>query len=166
MKTILFVLAIILYTQTLQAQLKTTTAVCPTFSVDVLEGILNNAVTTKSTLGQVKNFFPCFTEVVEQATATKCSGIFYADKGIYFYNDRGYIEVKENFKGKLIPQLMGVARGSLFKLLGSPKMKDAAWDAFQTKYGILILYYNKAGKINKLQLSSKSTDTIKLCEQL
>jgi hypothetical protein len=52
----------------------------------------------------------------------------------------------------------------LFKWLGYPKMKDASWDAFQTKYGILITYYNKAGKINKLQLSSRTTDTIKLCE--
>ncbi len=164
MKTIFIALISLLYVQSLQAQLKTTTAVCPTFSVDVLEGILNNAVTTKSTLGQVKNFFPCFTEVVETATATKCSGIFYADKGIYFYNDNGYIEVQESFKGKLIPPLMGVARGSLFKTLGYPKMKDVSWDAFQTKYGILILYYNKANKINKLQMSYKKTDTIKLCE--
>jgi hypothetical protein len=164
MKKILLVIVALLSVTLSQAQLKTTTAICPTFSVDVLEGILNNAVTTKSTLGQVKFFFPCFTEEVEQATATKCSGIFYADKGIYFYNDRGYIEVKENFKGKLIPQLMGVSRGSLFKLLGYPKMKDVSWDAFQTKYGILILYYNKANKINKLQMSYKNTDTIKLCD--
>lgn len=164
MKIILFALVALVYTQSLQAQLKTTTAICPTFSVDVLEGILNNAVTTKSTLGQVKNFFPCFTEILEVPTATKCTGIFYADKDIYFYNDKGYIEVKENFKGKLIPQLMGVVRGSLFKTLGYPKMKDVSWDAFQTKYGILILYYNKSNKINKLQMSYKSTDTIKLCE--
>jgi hypothetical protein len=165
MKNIFVIVISYLFIQSLQAQLKTTTAICPTFSVDVLEGILNNAVTTKSTLGQVKNFFPCFTEIVEQPTATKCGGIFYADKGIYFYNDKGYIEIKENFKGKLIPQLMGVSRGSLFKTLGYPKMKDVSWDAFQTKFGILILYYNKANKINKLQISYKNTDTIKLCEQ-
>jgi hypothetical protein len=59
---------------------------------------------------------------------------------------------------------MGVSRNNLFKILGYPKMKDVSWDAFQTKYGILILHYNKANKINKLQLSSKTTDTIKLCE--
>jgi hypothetical protein len=165
MKNIFVALIALLYAQLLHAQLKTTTAICPTFSVDVLEGILNNAVTTKSTLGQVKNFFPCFTEIVEVPTATKCSGIFYADKGISFYNDRGYIEIQENFKGKLIPPLMGVARGSLFKTLGYPKMKDVSWDAFQTKFGILILYYNKANKINKLQISYKNTDSIKLCEQ-
>jgi hypothetical protein len=165
MKTIFIILFSFLYNQSIQAQLKTATAICPTFSVDVLEGILNNAITTKSTLGQVKNFFPCFTEVVEEPTAKRCSGIFYADKGIYFYNDRGYIEVGENFKGKLIPQFMGLARGSLFKTLGYPKMKDVSWDAFQTKFGILILYYNKANKINKLQISYKNTDTIKLCDQ-
>ncbi len=164
MKKSFFGFVVLVFVQVTYGQLKTNTPMCPTFSVDVLEGILNNAVTTKSTLGQVKNFFPCFTEAVEQPTATKCSGIFYADKGIYFYNDRGYIEVKENFKGKLIPQLMGVSRSSLFKLLGYPKMKDVSWDAFQTKYGILILYYNKANKINKLQMSYKNTDTIKLCE--
>jgi hypothetical protein len=164
MKTIFITLISLFYIQSLQAQLKTTTAICPTFSVDVLEGILNNAVTTKSTIGQVKNFFPCFTEVVEVPTATKCSGIFYADKGISFYNDRGYIEIQENFKGKLVPQLMGVSRGSLFKTLGYPKMKDVSWDAFQTKFGILILYYNKSNKINKLQISYKNTDSIKLCE--
>jgi len=60
--------------------------------------------------------------------------------------------------------MMGASRSSLFNWLGFPKIKDVSWDAFQTKYGILILYYNKAGKVNKLQLSSKSTDTIKLCE--
>jgi hypothetical protein len=59
---------------------------------------------------------------------------------------------------------MGAGRGSLFKVLGYPKMKDISWDAFQTKFGILILYYNKANKINKLQISYKNTDTIKLCE--
>jgi hypothetical protein len=164
MKTFFLWLVIIIVIEPVQAQLKTTKPVCPVFSVDVLEGILNNAVTTKSTLGQVKAFFPCFTEAVEEPTAGKCGGIFYSDKDIYFFNDRNYIEIREKFKGILTPQLMGVNRNGLFKLLGNPKMRDVNWDAFQTKYGILILYYNKANKVNKLQLSSKTTDTIKLCE--
>jgi hypothetical protein len=102
--------------------------------------------------------------MVEEESTTKCAGIFYKDKDIYFYPARNYIEIRQNFKGKLSLPLMGASRGSLFKWLGHPKLKDANWDAFQTKYGILILYYNKAGKINKLQMSSKGTDTIKLCE--
>jgi hypothetical protein len=164
MKNTFLAVILMLSFQFLHAQLKTTKAICPTFSVDVLEGILNNAVTTKSTLGQVKAFFPCFTEEVEVPTATKCGGIFYADKDIYFYSDRGYIEIKEKFKGKLSLPLLGASRNSLFKWLGNPKMSDASWDAFQTKYGILILYFNKASKIHKIQMSNKSTDTIKLCE--
>jgi hypothetical protein len=50
---------------------------------------------------------------------------------------------------------MGASRTSLFKWLGNPKLKDASWDAFQTKYGILILYYNKAGKLIRFNLAPR-----------
>ena len=59
---------------------------------------------------------------------------------------------------------MGASRGSVFKWLGNPIIKDVTWDAYQTKYGILILYFTKAGKINKIQLSNKGVESIKLCE--
>ncbi|MGG9964156.1 hypothetical protein [Ferruginibacter sp. SUN106] len=146
-----------------KAQLKTT-AVCPVFNVDVLEGTINNDLSAKSTLGEVKTTFPCFTDLTETSSGNGCIGAFYKDKDISFFTERGYIEIGEKFKGKLSLPLMGASRNSLFKWLGYPKIKDVNWDAFQTKYGILILYYNKANKINKLQLSSKTTDTIKLCE--
>ena len=145
-----------------QAQLKTT-PVCPTFNVDILEGTIND-LNTKSTLGEVKTSFPCFTKLVETATGSECAGAFYKDRDINFFTDRGYIEIGEHFKGKLSLPMLGASRSSLFKWLGFPKIKDVSWDAFQTKYGILILYYNKAGKVNKMQMSSKATDTIKLCE--
>jgi hypothetical protein len=58
---------------------------------------------------------------------------------------------------------MGTVRGSLFRTLGHPKIKDVTWDAFQTEYGTLILYYNKANKVNRIQFSSKPTDYIQLC---
>jgi hypothetical protein len=74
------------------------------------------------------------------------------------------VEITEGFKGKLSVPLLGAARGSLFKTLGNPKMKDAAWDAYQTNYGTLILYYNKANKVRMIQFSTNSTDNIKLCE--
>lgn len=163
MKNILLILTGSLFIHTATAQLKTTT-VCPVFKVDVLEGRLNDDLNPKSTAGEIRTIFPCFTEMVEEATATKCAGIFYKDKDIYFYPGRNYIEIRQNFKGKLSLPLIGASRNSLFKWLGHPKIKDSSWDAFQTKYGLLILYYNKAGKINKLQMSSKSTDTIKLCD--
>lgn len=162
MKFLLLIVAIIMTNGAVTAQLKTT-PVCPPFAVDVLEGTVNK-IYPVSTLGEIKKELPCFTDIVEQGTDTKCAGIFYKDKDIYFYTDRNYIEVGENFKGTLSVPLLGASRSSLFKLLGNPKIKDVSWDAFQMQYGILILYYNKADKIIKLQISSKNTETIKLCE--
>lgn len=163
MKLFYLVTCFILNMLAVNAQLKTTT-VCPLFKVDVLNGTLNDDLNPKSTLGEIKTFFPCYSEILEEATGSKCAGIFYKDKDINFYTSRNYIEIGQNFKGKLSLPLIGASRSSLFKWLGYPKIKDVNWDAFQTKYGTLILYYNKAGKINKLQISSKSTETIKLCE--
>jgi hypothetical protein len=145
------------------AQLKTKVA-CPPFVVDVLDGKVDIILPT-STNGEIKGKFPCFTATQDESNTTGCGGnVMYADKDIYFYTGRDYIEIREKFKGKLSLPLMGAARNSLFKWLGLPKLKDATWDAFQTQYGTLILYYNKSAKVNKIQISTKSTDVIQLCE--
>ena len=162
MKIPLLIIACLFIMQTGNAQLKTTPT-CPAFTVDVLGGSVNK-LSPKSNWAEVKNIFPCYSNLVEKESAAVCAGVFFADKGIDFYTDRHYIEIHENFKGEMTPPLMGVSRSSLFSILGYPKLKDIAWDAFQTQYGTLIVYYNKAGKINKIQISTKSTDTIKLCE--
>ena len=162
MKTGLLIFCFSISTLLTQAQLKTT-PICPAFSVDVLGGNVNE-IYAKSAMGEIKTTFPCYTQVVERDSASKCTGIFYSNRDIYFYTERNYIEIGPNFKGKITPALMGASRNSLFNVLGYPKIKDINWDAFQMQYGTLILYYNKAGKINKLQISSKSTDALKLCE--
>lgn len=163
MKFYLLLFAGVISSQFTFAQLKTT-PLCPPIVVDVLEGNVNNELYAKSNIADVKKALPCFTEVVDKDSSSRCVGIFSHDKDIYFYTERNYIEIGEHFKGKLVPPLMGTARSSLFTLLGYPKIKDVSWDAFQTKYGILVVYYNAAGKIIKLQISSKDTDTLKLCE--
>ena len=162
MKILLLVFAFLFSIQISNAQLKAT-SVCPAFKVDVMDGNVNELY-PKSAIEEIKVIFPCATEITEQSVAGKCAGVFFSDKDIYFYTDRNYIEVGPNFKGKLTPALMGVSRSSLFSLLGNPKIKDTNWEAFQMGYGTLVLYYNKAGKINKLQISSKTTATLKLCE--
>lgn len=160
MKYILFFLTSLI-TLTAGAQLKVK-SVCPPFTVDVLGGNVNKLY-PKTTLGEIKKAFPCSSDVVNVPDSAHCAGIFFKEEGLYFYTDRNYIEIRDNFKGKLIPSLLGASRSSLFKLLGNPKLKDLDWDAFQTEYGTLVLYY-KGGKINKLQISSKSTESLKLCE--
>jgi hypothetical protein len=163
MKNFILIVACMAFSIITQAQLKTT-PICPTISVDVLDGRVNELL-IKSTVGQIKAKLPCFTSAEEESETAKCGGgVFFKDKDIYFYTGRDYIEIGPNFKGKLSIPLMGAPRTGLFKWLGNPKIKDVNWDAFTTAYGILIVYYNKAGKINKIQISNQSTDTIKLCE--
>ena len=164
MKKVLFLIFVAALSLNAPAQLKTTT-ICPAFTVDVLKGRVNTELLTTSSVGQVKARFPCFTSAEDESATAKCGGgVFYKDKDIYFYTARDYIEIGPNFKGKLSVPLMGANRNALFKWLGNPKIKDVNWDAFETAYGILILYYNKTGKINKIQFSAKGTDTIQLCE--
>lgn len=159
-KTLFFALAI--FSGSLAfAQLKTT-PVCPQFVVDVLDGKVNG-MSINSTVGQIKKAMPCATST--ETDSSKCgSGVSYKDKDIYFFVRRHYVEIGPAFKGKLSVPLMGAARNSLFKTLGHPAIKDVNWDAYTTNYGILILHFNKAGKINRIQMSTEGPATIQLCE--
>ena len=69
----------------------------------------------------------------------------------------------EKFKGKFTAPVMGVKKGGLFTKFGNPKMKDANWEAYQMAYGIMIVYYNAKGVVNKVIISTKTTDDIDLC---
>lgn len=162
MKIAPLLLALTFAAASVKAQL-TATPVCPTISIDLLEGLVNERLQCISTPGEVKKVFPCFTNETEETNGSTCGGVFYKDKDFYFFTERDYIEILAKFKGVLAPSIMGVNRNGLFKILGNPKLKDAGWDAFQTKYGTLILYYDSAGKVNKIQMTTKSTSTIKLC---
>lgn len=161
-KTIFFIVAFSITGHLAIAQLNAK-VVCPPFTVDILAGSVNDLV-PKSAIVEVRTTLPCFSDIVEKDSVSKCAGVFYPDKDIFFYTGRQYIEIGEKFKGRLTPALMGASRTSLFKILGHPKLKDAGWDAFQMGYGTLILYYNTAGKINKIQMCSKNTDAVKLCQ--
>ncbi len=164
MKTIIVFLFSLVLCTVASAQLKVTPK-CPEFDVDILDGIINKTILPTSTIGQIKLNLPCFTSFEEEGTSAKCgAGVFYKDKDIYFYASRDYIEIGPAFKGKLSIPLMGAPRNGLFKVLGDPSIKDVNWDAFQTAYGILILYYNNAARVNKIQFSTRSASTIHLCE--
>lgn len=162
MKTFFLIITIIIIGQTASAQLKAT-AICPPFTVDVMAGTVNELY-PKSAIVEIQTKLPCFSETILTDTASKCIGVFYKDRDISFYTERRYIEIGEKFKGKLTPALMGVNRNSMFNLLGHAKLKDSGWEAFQMGYGTLVLYYNKAGKVNKIQIANRNTDALKLCE--
>jgi hypothetical protein len=161
MKKISLIIGCLCLASVSMGQLKASVT-CPTFEVDIIDGKVNG-FRPNVVAGQIKSKFPCFTSTTTDST--KCGeGIFYKDKGISFYITRDYVEISESFKGKLSVPLIGAARGSLFKTLGNPKMKDATWDAYQMSYGTLVLHFNKANKVRLIQFSTNSTDLLSLCE--
>jgi hypothetical protein len=137
---------------------------CGDFTVDILDGIVNGNRPNVN-IDELKKNLPCFTSTEEENSSSKCGGgVFYKDRDIYFYTGRDYVQIGEKFKGKMSIPLIGTKRGSLFNKLGQPKIKDTNWDAYQTQYGTLVLYYNAAGKVNKIQFSTKPSDSMSPCE--
>ena len=162
MKRLLFLFFSACFVLISKAQLKVTEK-CNTFVVDILVGKVND-VKPDFNNAMIKSRLPCYTSEEAEGTA-KCGGIVsYKDKDVYFYTGRNYVEIGPNFKGKLSIPLLGANRNSLFKWLGNPKLKDTGWDAFETRYGCLILYYTPAGKVRMIRFSTKNTDQINLCE--
>jgi hypothetical protein len=136
---------------------------CGVLTVDVYKGWVNEA---KPNIDpeQMKAKLPCFTSSEKEGPASTCGGgVYLDDKGIRFYTQRDYIVITEKFKGKFTAPVMGVKRGGLFARFGNPKLKDANWEAYQMAYGIMIVYYNTKGVINKIIMSTKTTDDIDLC---
>ena len=162
MRTTVLILAFICVSQLSQAQLKASTT-CPPFTVDLLEGSVNGLY-PESALAEIMIKLPCFSEAIMEPSQTGCAGAFYRDKGIYFYTYRDYIEINNKFTGTMSFPLMGAERNSLFKWLGNPQTKDAAWDAYQMRHGILVVFFDGTGKINKLILTSKGVATLRVCD--
>ena len=166
MKRVLFVLLSMGFLSGAMGQLRAKSK-CPDFYVDVLTGTVNE-IKPNYTPNEIKEKFPCFTSAVDESESAKCGGgIFFKDKDIYFYTKRDYIEIGPKFIGKTSMLLLGTKRGSLFKSLGNPKIKDDLWDAYEMQYGTLVLHYDvagAAGKVKFFQFSTLSTDELNLCE--
>src|SRR5882762_8373639 len=134
---------------------------CPDFYVDVLDGTVNGLKPTH-TQNEIKEKFPCFTSAEDESAEAKCGGgIYFKDKDIKFYTKRKYIEVGPKFIGKTSVPILGTKRGTLFKTLGNPKIKDDLWEAYDMQYGTLVLHYDvkgPAGKVKLIQMSTEGTD--------
>src|ERR1700712_1957814 len=106
---ILFLSAIVISTK---AQLVAKSK-CDAFIIDVIDGKVNG-LKPNARFTEIKDKFPCFTASEAEGSTAKCgASLSYADRGVIFYTDRDYIEIKEKFQGKFTTPLMGAARNSL-----------------------------------------------------
>lgn len=161
MKLISFSFIAVLLCSAASAQLKTTVK-CPEIDVNLLKGIVNQTILPNSDPALIRHDLPCATS---SGTTNKCGvTVAYKNKDIYFYTDRDYVEIGPAFKGKLSLPLMGAPRNGLFKYLAAPQIKESNWEAYETAYGILIVYFNKQNRVNKIQFSTRTSKNIQLCE--
>ena len=138
--------------------------VCGSFMVDLLDGNVNG-VRPDFHPDRIKLKLPCFTSAENESPQAKCGGtIAYKDRDVYFYTQRDYVGRGSKFKGKLSLPLLGATKSSLYKILGNPKLKDPDWQAYETQYGCMVLYFTKAAVVNKIIFSTKGTDVLQLCE--
>lgn len=162
MKYILSLLLLAVAGFNAEAQLKVKPD-CGVVTVDVYKGWINEAKPNADP-EQIKVKLPCFTSFEKEGNQSTCGGgVYYDDKGVRFYVQRDYVVITDKFKGKFTAPVMGVKKSSMFTRFGNPKMKDANWEAYQMAYGIMIVYYNAGGVVNKIIISTKSTDDIDLC---
>lgn len=162
MKHFLAVLLFVVAGTMATAQLKTKSD-CGLITVDVHKGWINE-VKPNDDPEQIKAKLPCFTSFEKEGNESGCGGgVYYDDKGICFYIQRDYVVITEAFKGKFTVPLFGAKSDDLFVKFGNPKVKDANWEAYQMAFGIMIVYYNMKGTINKVILSTKGVDAIDLC---
>ena len=140
---------------------------CPDMYVDVLDGTVNG-LKPSHTQNEIKEKFPCFTSAEDESAEAKCGGgIFFKDKDLFFYTKRKYVEVGPKFIGKTSIPILGTKRGTLFKTLGNPKIKDDLWEAYDMQYGTLVLHFDvagAAGKVKYFQFSTLGSDGLSLCE--
>lgn len=135
---------------------------CGTLSVDWLDGTVNG-VRPDYNQARIKENLPCFESSEDESQSSTCGGIVKFKEDIRFYPSRDYAEIGEKFRGKQSFPLLNARKGTLFKFLGKPLLTDANWEAYQTAYGILIVYY-KAGLVKMVRFSTKTADLIQLCE--
>lgn len=138
---------------------------CNNIVADIHKGWINEA-RPNADPEQIKVKLPCFTSFEKEGNESKCGGgIYFADKDFKYLVQRDYIVIGEKFKGKLTLPLMGAKQDALFGWFGNPKLKDANWEAYQMQYGTLIVYFNSKKLVNKIIMSTKSTDEIQLCTE-
>jgi hypothetical protein len=147
------------------SQLKSSNA-CGTLMVDVYQGWINKARPNDHP-EQIKAKLPCYTSFQEEGNQSTCGGgVYYENRDMRFMVQRDYVVIGDKCKDSFNLVLFGKNEKDLFSDLGLPKLKDANWRAYQMAYGTLILFFNDKQVVNKVIITTRSTDDADLCNEM
>jgi hypothetical protein len=141
---------------------------CNNLFADLKNGTINKVKPTASQQ-KVKAALPCFTGDSEEGGDFNCGGgVFFLKHGFFFYTGKDYIEIRENYKGKLsIPVLgltkdMAIAKLKMGKVIRTETVNEEEVIFFKTIYGCLWLKLVE-GKVVNVVISSKQVSDAELC---
>lgn len=147
------------------SQLKSSNA-CGTIMIDVYQGWINKARPNDHP-EQIKAKLPCFTSFQEEGNQSPCGGgVYFENRDIRYMVQRDYIVIGDKCKDSFNLLLFGKKEKDLFADLGLPKLKDANWRAYQMAYGTLILFFNDKDVVNKVIITTRTTDDADLCNEM
>jgi hypothetical protein len=140
---------------------------CSELVVDLKKGTLNNLPATES-MENIKQKLTCFTGDTEEGEETfNCGGgVFFLNHGFFFYTYKDYIEVRENFKGVVSPQIMGVSILELKKHIGTPAkiISQSGTYFYKMPYGTLRVELDSQEKVREIGLHHSNLEALKLCD--
>jgi hypothetical protein len=140
---------------------------CDSLFFDLDEGKING-VSPSLSQSEIKEWFPCYTNVIPDGSSQDCGGgVLYRNHDFYYYTYFDYVEVRTKFKGKMTNDLLGKSREEVRKLLGEPfdtKGKEgfSDTDLFSKEYGCLRVSYS-LNMVSSVAAHYNDCDVVILC---
>jgi hypothetical protein len=142
---------------------------CQELIFDLSDGTLNG-VKPDQKQSEIKEWLPCYTQVIPDGSATFCGGaVLYANHGFNFYTYLDdYVEVQSDFKGTVTGNLLGKSREEVKQILSEyPLMEnkvEESMDFYQTTYGCIRISY-KDNKVIRIAAHYTDLENLNWCKE-
>jgi len=139
---------------------------CAKLNVNLKKGELNGLKPTASQ-EKIREVFPCFTGSSEERSIFNCGGgVFFLDHDFYFYTGRDFLEIRDDFNGRIKGEWMGMSLFTLTTDFGNPVREEKLGNKeiyfFETKYGC-VRFILVNDKIVEIGIHYQPADKVELC---
>ena len=151
MKTVLFLIATAVISLGIWRANQRHGTHCDDLAVDIANGTVGG-LSPEATPDEIKARFPCFTGTTSEGGGfNEGGGVFFKNHDMYFYTQRDYIEIRQDFTGVVPDNLLSKGTKQVRNLLGPPisseqssgiengAIVEQVTSTFQTPYGRLVV---------------------------
>jgi len=115
---------------------------CNNLVLDLNQGTLNGLAPTVSQ-AQVKQYLPCATGDTEDGEVYNYGGgVFFLNHDFFMYTGKDFIEVRQDFKGKVTDNMMEKSKADILARYGQAAIDNGYKLFFNRQYGCLRFTFN------------------------